>query len=245
MIPLFEIIVIISFASIVQSIFGVGVLLIGTPLLLSLGYPFFEAISFLLPTSLAISLIQVYEYSNYLNYKFVKIFLIFTLPLVPVGLFFANRIETHLGIIVGIFLLISLTRKGSVSIFYSGTNLIRRYFGFCLLGFIHGLTNLGGAILPSYINNSCRLKDEKLATTSLSYALFVSIQIPYILFFYKGTLNLNYDKLSLFVLIGIISNRVVGKWLYKLISNERYSKYLQLFIILIALYLIIKPILFS
>ena len=61
MTPPIEIILIVLFASVVQSVFGVGVLLIGTPLLLSFGYPFFEVLSFLLPTSLIISIIQVSE----------------------------------------------------------------------------------------------------------------------------------------------------------------------------------------
>ena len=43
----------------VQSMFGVGVLLFGTPALLILGHPFATALGILLPVSLTINILQV------------------------------------------------------------------------------------------------------------------------------------------------------------------------------------------
>ena len=43
----------------IQSFFGVGVLLFGTPLLLLLGYPFLESLLILLPISASINFLQI------------------------------------------------------------------------------------------------------------------------------------------------------------------------------------------
>ena len=240
MTPPIEIVLIVLFASVVQSVFGVGVLLIGTPLLLSFGYPFFEVLTFLLPTSLIISIIQVFELKKDINLKFTKTFIITSLPFIPIGLFFANRIGANIGIIVGIFLLLTLPKRGLTSVVFNSTNSLGRYFGLSILGFLHGLTNLGGAILPAFINKACTIKGEKLATTAISYALFVIIQLPYLLFTHNELFTKNYSKIGICVLIGIIGNRVIGKRLYQVIPNEKYNIYMKIFISIIAVYLIIK-----
>ena len=45
--------------SIFQSIFGIGILILGTPTFLLLGYSYFETLNILLPFSIAISLLQI------------------------------------------------------------------------------------------------------------------------------------------------------------------------------------------
>jgi uncharacterized membrane protein YfcA len=50
-----DILLIVVSTSVIQSVFGVGVLLFGTPLLLLLGYEFVDALGVLLPVSIAIS----------------------------------------------------------------------------------------------------------------------------------------------------------------------------------------------
>ena len=51
-------IIIITLLSIFQSIFGVGLLIIGTPIFLKLGYDFLTVINILLPFSVMISILQ-------------------------------------------------------------------------------------------------------------------------------------------------------------------------------------------
>ncbi len=45
--------------AVVQSVFGVGLLVFGTPTLLLLGYPFDQVLAYLLPCSILISALQV------------------------------------------------------------------------------------------------------------------------------------------------------------------------------------------
>ena len=56
----FEIFIII-FLIFFQSIFGIGLLLFGTPTFLLLGYNFLEVLNLLLPMSVTISLIQFFS----------------------------------------------------------------------------------------------------------------------------------------------------------------------------------------
>ena len=73
--------------SVVQSIFGVGVLLFGTPLLLLYGYEFDNTLSILLPISLTISLFQIIKDFNSIDFIFYRKFLIYSIPFVVLLLF--------------------------------------------------------------------------------------------------------------------------------------------------------------
>ena len=55
----FYILLVIIVTAMIQSLFGVGVLLFGTPLLLLGGYNFVNALTVLLPISLVINLFQI------------------------------------------------------------------------------------------------------------------------------------------------------------------------------------------
>ena len=54
-----DILLTIIFTSVIQSMFGTGVLLFGTPLLLLYGYDFQFALTILLPTSVMINIFQI------------------------------------------------------------------------------------------------------------------------------------------------------------------------------------------
>ena len=68
MIPILEIGIII-FLIFVQSIFGVGLLLFGTPSFLILGYDFANTINILMPVSITISILQFYKSKVRINPK--------------------------------------------------------------------------------------------------------------------------------------------------------------------------------
>jgi len=76
---------IIIILSIIQSIFGIGLLVIGTPVLLILNYDFFNVLSILLPCSILISILQInsYDVANNIN----KNVIILSIPLIILGIF--------------------------------------------------------------------------------------------------------------------------------------------------------------
>ena len=67
-----------------QSIFGVGLLVLGTPILLLLDFEFFKILNILLPCSMAVSLMQINKIKNY---KIIETKIIFiSLPCIILGL---------------------------------------------------------------------------------------------------------------------------------------------------------------
>ena len=66
-------IIIIIFLTVFQSIFGIGLLLFGTPLFLYFGKGFSETLILLLPISIIISLLQLIFSKNY-DFKFINNF---------------------------------------------------------------------------------------------------------------------------------------------------------------------------
>ena len=75
---LLELIIIIFLATF-QSIFGVGLLLFGTPLFLMIGYDFSSTLTIVLPVSVLISFLQII-YKNQLNKKCIVEYNLYTLP---------------------------------------------------------------------------------------------------------------------------------------------------------------------
>jgi len=96
----------IAIFSIVQSIFGVGLLLFGTPTLLLLEYSYSETLWLLLPCSVTISLIQVVNDYKLIEAKKRAVYLV--IPTLVLGLAFviiyANGI--NMTRIVGVLLLL-------------------------------------------------------------------------------------------------------------------------------------------
>ena len=97
--------------SIVHSIFGIGLLAIGTPLLLLLNYDFLTILKILLPCSVLISALQIIKTKN-ISYKDREL-INMSLPYVFVGAltvyFFSSKINFKLT--VGFSILIILFLK--------------------------------------------------------------------------------------------------------------------------------------
>ena len=88
-----ELYIIILFVSIIQALFGVGVLLFGTPLLLIWNYPFKEVLIILLPISLTISFSQVLINFKDIDLNFYLEFLKFSILPVIIFLFYGLSFE--------------------------------------------------------------------------------------------------------------------------------------------------------
>ena len=101
-----EIFITIIVTSILQSIFGTGVLLFGTPILLMLGNDFQTTLIILLPVSILINLFQIRNKLDAIDGDFYKNLLLFCLPMVFLTLYFSFSIQLNTKIIIGIFLII-------------------------------------------------------------------------------------------------------------------------------------------
>ena len=175
----FDILISVAFVSFIQSIFGVGVLLLGTPLLMIQGYNFTQSIIVLLPISLLINFFQIYKHQRAIDYDFYKKILIYTVPFIVIFLILANNAKINISILIGIILLIVGAKD-----FSERTNRTLNYFVryertyLILMGIIHGLTNLGGSLLTIIIHAKDYDKQSFRATIAASYATFLPNSPP-------------------------------------------------------------------
>ena len=142
-----------------QSVFGIGLLVFGTPTYLLLGYSFAESLSILVPVSIMISFYQTYYAKENIN-DFKIDYLKFCIPLLIIFLFITLLFFKN----ENIKILISLIMIFLATINLFNTKKIQKYFKkffkdyykffYILIGIIHGMTNLGGgflSLMSSYI----------------------------------------------------------------------------------------------
>lgn len=179
-IEIFIVVALIAILSLVQSYFGIGLLIFGTPSLLLLGYDFHVALTYLLPASFVISLMQVLLASQKPPATPKSLYFI-CLPAIGLGLWIAGSvyylswINFSIGIMLLAFAMFRLlpifANKISV-LFNSNPSSFH-----LLIGLIHGLTNLGGALLVIFANSTKSNKDEIRYTIAYYYLLFSSVQL--------------------------------------------------------------------
>ena len=228
--------------SIIQSIFGVGVLLFGTPLLLILGYDFVNTLTILLPISIAINLLQLIKHYRHIDFSFYKKILIYTIPIVVLFLFIGVRSHINISLLIGMFLLCVALKNsvGKVELFlekwikYECSYLI-------IMGLIHGLTNLGGSLLTAIVHGKNYSKDQARITIAACYATFAIFQLI-TLFILGLSSELSYSEHISFLQIGVIVFLLTEEILYRQINNQRYSQLFAAFLFISGILLIIKSI---
>lgn len=226
--------------SVVQSIFGVGVLLFGTPLLLLLGYAFVDALSVLLPVSIAISCLQMLKHHQHIDRALYKNVLIYSVPLVMAFLVLVTSIKINIGLVIGVLLVFVALKSFSKAI-ENALQLVVKYerIYLAITGLIHGVSNLGGSLLTVMIVSKKYPKDQTRATAAACYATFALCQL--LTLYLIGTeFSIAYaDRISL-VQVGIVMFLFTEKVLYNSIDNEKYSKLFTLFLFAAGVTLILK-----
>ena len=186
-----ELIIIVSLV-IIQSIFGVGLLLFGTPSLLLLGYDFANTINILMPVSISISAIQFFKSKNR-DINFIKEYNLFCLPFLIFFLIIELKFNYifNFKLIVALLLVISsliILNKSKFSSFKKIFFKIRKLF-LMGIGLIHGLTNMGGGFLAIYSTIVSR-NNKEFSRYYICYGYLIMGIIQY-----STVLILNYDNL--------------------------------------------------
>jgi len=181
---------IISALSVVQSLFGVGLLVFGTPILLLLGYSFDFALTILLPPSITISLIQVLDNVK-LTSEMQKKITFYSIPGIIAGLLFvlSGLLSLNMGIIVGLMLLLSAFIRQIYPLQIFIKKIIIRHLNYYIsvMGFIHGLSNMGGGLLTIMATTIFEKKDIQRKNIAFGYLIFGVTQIV-LLFIFKFNL---------------------------------------------------------
>ncbi len=163
--------------AVVQSMFGVGVLLFGTPVLLILGYPFASVLAILLPVSLAINCLQVGQYLDRVEIRLVRRLLVYCIPAIALTLWLTLEVHVPVHPLVGLFLIFVAAGETSSTIRRMIKSSMRRERAFIVgIGIVHGLTNLGGSLLTAFVFGADLDKVSTRTTTAAGYGLFAIAQ---------------------------------------------------------------------
>ena len=138
---------------VIQSIFGVGLLLFGTPSFLVLGYDFANTINILMPVSITISVLQFFR-SKIKDSFFIKEYNLFCLPFLIIFLFIALKFKYlfDFKLLVALLLIFSSILILNKNKFSSFRKTFFKFKRIVLVGIgcLHGLTNMGGSFLAIY-----------------------------------------------------------------------------------------------
>ena len=217
----------------VQSYFGVGLLVFGTPTFLILNYSFSQTLSILLPISCFISLLQVISSQKVSNKNFFFSFTKFSIPgvliFLPISVFYYEqiKIEFLIGVVMIVIPALNLLKKFESTIILFA----KKYYKFflVLIGCVHGSTNLGGGLITIFSSiNYSQNKHAIRKAIAVSYLYFGLIQLSLIVFLNKFYFSIEYLSCCFLVpILFLFSNKYFQKT-----KIENYRKNLNFLIIL-------------
>ena len=221
--------------SIIQSIFGIGLLAIGTPLLLILNYDFLIILKILLPCSILVSVFQIIKTKSILDKD--KKLIYRSMPYVFLGAFVIYSISSKINfkLLIGFSILIILffklfsTKKTNIFLKNKKNILI------CSSGFFHGLTNAGGPLISLIFQGLKKNKYEVQGCIAYTYFFYALIQYFLLNFFLKKMLlDYNTFSLLLFTCVGYF----LGNIIFKKVKFNNFLNILNIIIFLSSIYLI-------
>ena len=213
-----------------QSIIGVGVLVLGTPFLLILKFNIIDIFFILLPISIITSLLNliIIKFSNASfeksTFKEFKKFFIICIPSIFIGMLILKYFGNYLNFKI----LVSFVIFFSV-IFVTLKNQIKFRVNFfrisilSLVGIIHGLTNSGGTLMSltlsaSYEKNYARLNISFFYFVLATFQYLITILIFYDQFIFPKSVNL-IMILVIGTVVGNIINFFLESKIYRMIVN--------------------------
>ena len=234
------ILIVIVVTSFIQSLFGVGVLLFGTPILLLQGYEFHHAIYVLLPVSLSINVIQIVKDHQVIDWNFCRKILTYAVPFIVFFLLIIRSVSIDFGLAVGLLLLLVAIKDWFRTVRKIADMLVRYekpYFA--LMGSIHGLTNLGGPLLTAAVHIKGYEKRIARATIAAAYAMVATSQIGTLLV--SGyELHDSISEIGIYVGSGLTIFLVTETIFYSEINSNTYRKLFSGFLFIAGVALCVK-----
>ena len=172
-----------------QSIAGVGVLVIGTPVLLILGFEFLDVISILLPISILTSLINLFfirfskiKQSFNIDKDYNRLFYFICLPSIFIGIIILKYFGENFNFnyIVSFVILISVLLS-RLKKFVKKINRNSKITVLLVTGIIHGISNSGGSLLSLFISSNL---NKDLSRYNITYFYFFLAFFQYIVFLF-------------------------------------------------------------
>lgn len=232
---------IVAALAVIQSVFGMGILVFGTPTLLLLGFDFATVLGLLLPASISISLIQVIAGRHIPLPRSDKINMLICAATIVIflSLLIQLDVKAHVDIWIGI------TMLGAAALRYSRDlqDRLRRVleaqqsFYIVAMGAVHGLTNMGGALLALYASSVHKNKYIVRSTIARYYLLFGSIQLCTLVLLRPSSLSWSGIIVAPVAALAYFS---VGNALFERASTPLYERSVTAFITAFGVVVIAK-----
>lgn len=236
-----DIILTVALTAVVQSIFGAGVLLFGTPLLLLFGYEFVDVLVVLLPISLAINLLQILKHHAHIDFVFYRKILLLALPPIALFLFLVTHVRINIGLLVGPFLLLIASKEFSVALAAMIDRLMRYETAyFVVMGAVHGLSNLGGSLLTALAHHKNYAKDVARVTVAASYGTFAAVQLLTLWLFSRQQIDVPVYDNVIYLTIGALIFMLTDEVFYAQIAQQKYRRIFALFLACSGLLLVLR-----
>ena len=229
----------------VQTILGVGILVLGTPILLILNFKFLNILSILLPLSISTSLINIlffkykYRFKELFNKNIKEKFLYYCIPSIFFGLIFLKFYGDVINfkILVSLIILFSLFVKFRYDKIKIYTNQKLTRFVFILIGIIHGVSNSGGSLLSifllKYFDNA---KSKTRINVTYVYFFLALFQYLFFLILFPDYFDFyQFIKFSLPLILGYI----IGNYFLTKISTTVFEISIYIAVFISAIFLII------
>ena len=214
---------VIALCSVVHSIFGVGLLVFGTPTFLLLGYSYPETLWIVLPPSIAINLLQLaIAKQHVVNPR--KYFFSFLAPTLAATLFSLTQLtDFNVRKLVGAMLVISALTRFSGKIQTKMRDVFQTQSGVmvALIGLIHGLTNMGGGLLTSMMGTLHSSKEAFRANVAFGYLLMAMVKVSGLLLL--GIFPKQIEMLPWNLLVAIATYTLVGGLLFRRIGSFSFQ----------------------
>ena len=239
MTDIYYLVTIIAVFSVVQSIFGVGLLLFGTPTLLLLGYSYSETLWLLLPCSVTISLIQVVNDYKLIEAKKRAVYLV--IPTLVLSLALVVTYENGINItrIVGVLLLLIGVIRFSSKLQALLSSTVKKHIQiyYIIIGVVHGISNMGGGPLSILMSTIYSKKEIIRANVAFIYLILAMFQLVVLSIISNTSLR---SEVMLLIPISLASYIFTSKFISSEVNDKKYTFILNVMVLVYGILAIIK-----
>jgi len=232
-------VIIIAVFSVVQSIFGVGLLLFGTPTLLLLGYSYSETLWLLLPCSVTISLIQVVNDYKLIEAKKRAVYLV--IPTLVLGLALVVTYENGINLtrIVGVLLLLIGVIRFSSKLQALLSSTVKKHIQiyYIIIGVVHGISNMGGGPLSILMSTIYSKKEIIRANVAFIYLILAMFQLVVLSIISNTSLR---SEVMLLIPISLASYIFTSKFISSEVNDKKYTFILNVMVLVYGVLAVIK-----
>jgi len=239
MAEIYYLVIIIAVFSVIQSIFGVGLLLFGTPTLLLLEYSYTETLWLLLPCSVTISLIQVANDYKLIEAKKRAIYLVIPTLTLSLALVVTYANGINITRIVGILLLLIGVIRFSSKLQALSRSMVKKHIQmyYIIIGIVHGVSNMGGGPLSILMSTIYSKKEIIRANVAFIYLILAIFQLVVLSIISNASLK---SEVMWLIPISLISYIFTSKFISTKVNDNKYTFILNVLVLVYGTLAVIK-----